>query len=150
MSRLSREAQTAGWMDGDPVSHLFGGVLVTGKVVKLKRNSDGQPFFMVQILGGGQIGLRVWPDSFVLGHGRIEKYCPGCQRPYRTNDREQDFCLSCDRQERGTHGYDDSRGRMRTTLRGTATRTLGPKPVNTATAEEIAADIAARDSESPF
>lgn len=74
---------------------------VTGKVVELKRKSDGAPFVMVEILNGPQRGKRDWPDAgWVLGVGPNESQCPSCERRFKFQPGEDAFfCPRCGRED---------------------------------------------------
>jgi hypothetical protein len=97
------------WRHGDVVTHAFGDVVITGKVVVLRRRADNAPFKMVQITGGARVGTRVFPhDGWVLGSGSREATCLECQQPFRTNEPKAEFCQACDR-DKPSHGPDDIR-----------------------------------------
>lgn len=70
---------------------------VTGRVIELKRRSDGKPFNMVQVLDGPRRGERSWPnDAWTLGAGPCEAVCPSCSRPFKHHPGvDAFFCDRC-------------------------------------------------------
>ena len=70
---------------------------VTGKVIELKRRSDGKPFLMIQILDGPRRGERSWPsEGWTLGIGPHEAVCSSCNRRFKFHTGEDAFfCTRC-------------------------------------------------------
>lgn len=146
------------WPHGAVVSKVLGGpggTVITGKVLVLHRLRDDAPFRKVRIDGPGddRIGRDVWPDGWVLGVGQFDRTCLECRQSFRSSQGDTDFCQLCDRSTTSQHAI--TRGQARADLRGTATKTLKPRP-RTSPAEEAQrsqeiAEIKAQDEqESPY
>lgn len=84
---------------GDIVScgYIFDVTPIEGRVIELRRQSDGQPFLMVEILTGRKRGTRTWPDqAWELGVGPVEGSCEQCGRRFRSRAGEAAYaCYRC-------------------------------------------------------
>jgi hypothetical protein len=87
---------TSGWRQNDPVTSRDDSAK-TGKVLVLRRQSDGRPYVRVQIVAGGPAGMWEWPDRWCLGVGAYGKSCADCARGFRTDDKGEVLCLACER-----------------------------------------------------
>lgn len=112
-----------GWRNGDMVSQHVGRIERIGKAVSLTRRSDGQRFWMVDILG-----RREWPDGWALGHGPYLHSCLGCEQPYRTSDPEPDMCPACMRDEQQNMHPANATRSIGATLRGASSQVHRCKP----------------------
>ncbi len=72
------------------------GTVITGRVIELKRRSDGAPFLMVDITSGPKQGERDWPSSWQLGVGSHQATCERCRRAFRYQEGEVSHsCQRC-------------------------------------------------------
>jgi hypothetical protein len=73
---------------GDVVScgYILNVAPIEGRVIELRRRSDGRPFLMIEILTGPKAGTRVFPsEAWELGLGPIEGSCEHCGRRFRSH-----------------------------------------------------------------
>lgn len=77
------------------------GTTIAGRVVELRRKSDGKPFLMVLIRTGPRQGQRTWPnEAWELGLGPHQGQCERCDRPFRFQSGEPNHtCATCNRDE---------------------------------------------------
>lgn len=88
------------------------GTIITGRVIDLKRRSDGAPFLMIEFTTGPKQGQRVYPSpGWQLGVGPHEAVCERCSRAFRYQTGDVDH--SCDRCWNGDQATDRGRGDRR-------------------------------------